>query len=136
MSNDIWGTADNPSLPVFKDLQASNWSPGNVADVTKGAIKINDTWAQVTQGPYAGGYIQWAGIVASTAIQELGAIVPVPQFSNNTATPTPTTNAVNVASGGIATSTQEVVSAPSMPTITSDPIKAWSLNIPATTPPS
>ena len=73
-------------------------------------------------------------IVSSNAIQDLATPAAAPQFGSNTATPTPTNNAVNVASGSLQNAVQETLAAPSMPTYSNAQIPSSSLNIPATTP--
>jgi hypothetical protein len=75
-----------------------------------------------------------ASAIGSVALQTLGPIAPAPQFSDNTATPTPTANAANVASGTLANAVQSIPDAPSLPTYSMAQIPSQSLNIPATTP--
>ena len=75
-----------------------------------------------------------ASAVGSNMVQSLSSPVATPQFGNNTATPTPTSNAVNVASGSLADAVQETIAAPSMPTYSNEYVASSSLKIPATTP--
>jgi|ERR1035437_2820251 hypothetical protein len=65
----------------------------------------------------------------------IGAIpAAMPQFGSNTATPVPTANAVNVASGGLTDTIQSVQETASIPTYSNAPVPSSSLKIPATTP--
>jgi len=66
-------------------------------------------------------------ITQAPAIQDLTSIAAQPEFSNNTATPTPVSSSLNMVSSNY-------VSNPSIPTFSTEYVPATSFNIPATTP--